>query len=248
MIRSMTTDTSRVALITGASRGLGLEIARSYGRQGYTLIITARGADALQGAVHELEKMTQVLALPGDVADPLHVAALVQTGLDAFGHVDVLVNNASELGPSPMPALEEYPLDALRRVMEVNVLGPLHLVQLVLPGMRARGRGVIINVSSDAAVEAYAGWGGYGASKAALEHISRTLAVELEGSGITVLAVDPGDMDTRMHRDAEPGVDLSALPTPDVPAPAFLRLAENAAASGRVKAMDLVKEGTHAGA
>lgn len=244
----MATKTNRVALITGASRGLGLEIARTFGRQGYGLIVTARGADALHDAVRELQKLTEVLALPGDVADSLHVATLVRTGLDTFGHIDVLVNNASELGPSPMPALEEYPLDALRTVIEVNVLGPLHLIQRVLPGMRARGHGVIINVSSDAGVEAYAGWGGYGASKAALEHISRTLAAELEGSGITVLAVDPGDMDTRMHRDAEPGVDLSALPTPDVPAPAFLHLAENAAASGRVKAMDLVKEGTHAGA
>lgn len=244
----MTSETKRVALITGASRGLGLEIARIYGRQDYHLIVTARGAQALHDAAHELEALTEVLALPGDVADPGHAATLVRAGLDRFGHIDVLVNNASQLGPSPLPPLEYLPIDALRTVMEVNVIAPLHLAQLVLPGMKARGHGVIINVSSDAAVEAYAGWGGYGASKAALEHLSRTLAVELEGTGIAVHAVDPGDMDTQMHRDAEPGIDLSDLPTPDLPAPAFLRLAEYGAASGRVSALDLIEEDRHAGA
>jgi len=137
-----------------------------------------------------------------------HVAGAreaAQAGRRAFGTVDVLINNASELGPSPMPALEELDWRDFLRVLRVNVAGPLHLAQLVIPGMRARGEGVIINVSSDAGVNAYPGWGGYGASKAALEHLSRTLAAELDGSGIRVYVVDPGDMNTRMHRDAEPG-------------------------------------------
>jgi NAD(P)-dependent dehydrogenase (short-subunit alcohol dehydrogenase family) len=244
----MTIETTRVALVTGASRGLGLEVAREYARRGYGLILTARGEDDLVIAARELEGLTEVLALAGDVAVAEHVSALVRSGLDRFGHIDVLVNNASELGPSPMPALDAFPLDAFRTVLDVNVVGPLHLTQLVLPGMKAQGHGAIINVTSDAGVESYAGWGGYGASKAALEHVSRTLAVELEGTGITVLVIDPGDMDTQMHRDAEPGIDLSALPAPDVPAPAFLELVETRAPSGRFKALDLVEGGHHVGA
>src|SRR5262249_8337219 len=154
---------------------------------------------------------------------------------------DVLVNNASSIGPSPMSALEAYPLDALAQVFEVNAIAPLHLIQLVLPGMRARGEGAIVNVTSDAAVQAYPTWGGYRASKAALEHLSRVLAAELEGSGIRVYVVDPGDMNTQMHRDAEPGVDLSHLPGPAVPAPAFLRLVEEEIAPfGRFEAQALL--------
>jgi NAD(P)-dependent dehydrogenase (short-subunit alcohol dehydrogenase family) len=137
-----------------------------------------------------------------------------------------------------MPALEAYRWQDLERVLRVNVLAPLHLTQLVLPGMRARREGVVINVTSDAGVEAYAGWGGYGASKAALEHLSRTLAAELEGTGIRVYAVDPGDMNTEMHRLAEPGVDLSGLPGPEVAAPRFVSLVEQETApSGRFQAM-----------
>ncbi|HEY8684342.1 MAG TPA: SDR family oxidoreductase [Chloroflexota bacterium] len=244
----MTAKTQKVALITGASRGLGLEIARVYAREGFCLIISARGEDALSAAARELALHTEVLAIPGDVAIGSHASALVRDGLNRFGHIDVLVNNASELGPTPMPPLETFPLDGFRAVLEVNVLAPLRLAQLVLPEMKSRGYGVIINVTSDAAMEAYPGWGGYAASKAALEHISRTLTVELEGTGIAVFAIDPGDMDTQMHRDAEPGTDLSSLLTPDVPAPAFLRLAQRAIASGRFKALDLIAEGQHAGA
>lgn len=244
----MTNKTNTVALITGASHGLGLEVARQYASHGYRLILTARGEKALESAARELQGVTEVLATAGNVTDAAHVAALVQNGLDRFGHIDVLVNNASELGPSPMPALEAFPLDAFRAVLDVNVIAPLRLIQLVLPGMKARARGVIINVTSDAGVEAYAGWGGYGASKAALEHVSRTLAAELEGTGIAVVAIDPGDMDTRMHRDAEPGIDLSALPTPDVPAPAFLQVVETGASSGRLRALDFIEGEHHVGA
>jgi NAD(P)-dependent dehydrogenase (short-subunit alcohol dehydrogenase family) len=222
----MTTLTGSVALITGASRGLGLEIARLYATRGARLVITARGAEALAAAEAELARHADVLALPADVADPAQASSLVAAAIERFGAVDVLVNNASALGPSPMPPLERYPLDALADVLRTNALAPLCLAQLVLPAMRQRGAGVIVNVTSDAGVNAYPGWGGYGASKAALEHLSRTLAAELEGSGIRVYVVDPGDMNTRMHQDAEPGVDLAYLPGPQVAAPAFVRLVE----------------------
>jgi len=224
-----------VALITGASRGLGLEIARAYARRGARLVIAARGEGALAAAAAKLRERSDVLALALDVSEDAE--ALVAAAVERFGRVDVLVNNASELGPSPMPRLEDYPWQELERVLRVNVLAPLHLAQLVLPGMRARGAGVIINVSSDAGVEAYPGWGGYGASKAALEHVSRTLAAELAGTGVRVYAVDPGDMNTVMHELAEPGEDLSGLPGPEVAAPAFVHLVEReTAAYARVKA------------
>jgi short-subunit dehydrogenase len=236
----MSSQVTQVALITGASRGLGLEIARLLARRGYGLILTARGAAALEAAAAELRRETEVVALAGDVADPSHAARLVQAGLDRFGRIDVLLNNASTIGPSPMPALADYPVDAFADVLRTNVAAPLQLITLVLPNMRARGTGVIVNVTSDAAVQAYPGWGGYGASKAALEHLSRVLAAELTGSGVRVYTVDPGDMNTVMHQEAEPGVDLQHLPGPAVAAPAFVHLIENeTAAAGRFEAQAL---------
>lgn len=229
-----------VALVTGASRGLGLEIARAYAARGADLVIAARSADKLDAAASELRQRTDVVALAVDVSE--EAERLVQAGLDRFGRIDVLVNNASELGPSPMPQLDAFPWRELERVMRVNVLAPLHLAQLVLPGMKERGAGVIINVTSDAGVESYPGWGGYGASKAALEHVSGTLAAELEGSGVRVYVVDPGDMNTVMHQLAEPGEDLSGLPQPSVSAPAFVRLVEEETAPfARVKAQELLE-------
>ena len=233
-------STPQVALITGASRGLGLEIARLYARRGLRLVLTARDPTPLQRAADELARVTEVVALEGDVADRAHATRLVAAGLDRFGRIDVLINNASELGPSPMPELERMPLDAFDRVLRVNVEAPLSLTQLVLPGMRARGSGLIVNVTSDAGVHAYPTWGGYGASKAALEHLSRVLAAELDGSGIRVFVVDPGDMDTAMHRAAEPGVDLSHLPGPDAVAPAFVQLLDRDVPFGRFEAQRLV--------
>ena len=228
----------RVALVTGASRGLGFEIAKLYARSGAKLVIAARNGNQLEAAAEELRQQTAVVALAVDVSE--EAKRLVKAGLERFGRIDVLINNASELGPSPMPPLEQYAWQDLQRVFRVNVLAPLHLAQLVLPGMKERGEGVIINVTSDAGVEAYPGWGGYGASKAALEHLSRTLAAELEGTGIRVYAVDPGDMNTAMHGLAEPGVDLSSLPGPEVPAPAFVGLVEEETAPfARVKAQEL---------
>lgn len=204
------------------------------------LILTARGAKRLQHAAEELRAFTDVLHMAGDVADPAHAEQLVATGLDYFGRIDVLINNASELGPSPMPELQRLAPETLEGILRVNVVAPLRLIQLVLPGMRAGGSGLIVNVTSDAGVQAYPAWGGYGASKAALEHLSRVLAVELEGSGVRVFVVDPGDMDTAMHRAAEPGVDLSHLPGPDVVAPALARLLDEPAAFGRFEAQRML--------
>jgi NAD(P)-dependent dehydrogenase (short-subunit alcohol dehydrogenase family) len=231
-----------VAVITGASRGLGLEIARLFARKGAKFVIAARGDRALRGVAAELSRTTDVAAVAVDVSEDAEQIAKV--ALDRFGRVDILINNASEIGPSPMPALDAYSWEALLHVFRVNAVAPLHLIQLLLPQMKARGEGVIINVTSDAGVQAYPGWGGYGASKAALEHISRTLAAELNGSGIRIYAVDPGDMNTEMHRQAEPGVDLSHLPGPEVPAPAFVYLVEEETTpSGRFEALKLLRSG-----
>jgi NAD(P)-dependent dehydrogenase (short-subunit alcohol dehydrogenase family) len=230
----------RVAVITGASRGLGREIARLYARQGARLVLVARGEAALREAAEELSGLTETLAVAADVGEDAE--RIVQTALGRFGRVDVLINNASEIGPSPMPYLEVYPRDALLRVFRINAVAPVHLTQLLLPQMKARREGVIINVTSDAGVRAYLGWGGYGASKTALEHLSRVLARELEGSGVRVYLVDPGDMNTEMHRQAEPGVDLSGLPGPEVSAPAFVYLVEEETApSGRFEAMKIAE-------
>ncbi len=230
----------RIAVITGASRGLGLEIARLFARKGARLVLVARGEPALREAAEELSRTTDVLAVAMDVGEDAEQIA--KAALDRFGRVDVIVNNASELGPTPMPTLDNYPWDELLHVLRINAVAPLHLIQLLLPQMKTRGEGVIINVSSDAGVQAYPGWGGYGASKAALEHISRVLAAELDGSGVRIYAVDPGDMNTEMHRQAEPGVDLSHLPGPEVPAPAFVYLVEEETArSGRFEALELIR-------
>jgi NAD(P)-dependent dehydrogenase (short-subunit alcohol dehydrogenase family) len=240
-MNSTSTQNRKVALITGSSQGLGLHIARLYAQLGLALILTARHSERLERAARELSKKTAVLAIAGDVGDSGHLNTLVTSGLDRFGRIDVLINNASELGPSPMPELRALQSRDFERILRVNVVAPLELIQRVLPGMRARGDGLIVNVSSDAGAEAYPTWGGYGASKAALEHLSRVLAAELEGSGIRVFVVDPGDMDTAMHRAAEPGVDLSHLPTPDRVAPAFVRLLDEPADFGRFEAQQMLQ-------
>lgn len=209
-----------VVLITGASKGLGRAFAHELARLGHPLILNARGAEELREVERELSPFTKVVAIAGDVSEIAEEIAA--RGIQEFGRVDVLINNASEIGPSPMPPLELYPWDALLRVFKINAVAPFHLIQLLLPGMRSRGHGTIVNISSDAAVNAYAGWGGYGGSKAALQHMSRILEKELEGSGVRVLVIDPGDMNTEMHRLAEPGIDLSHLPDPSSVAPRIL--------------------------
>lgn len=206
----------RVALITGASRGLGATLAEFLARQGYDLITTARGREPLERAAQTLEgRGGEVVAIAGDVADDEHRRRLVAAA-ESLGRLDLLVNNASTLGATPLPGLADYPLDDLENVFVVNVLAPLALTQLALPLLTA-SKGLIVNLSSDAAVGGYPGWGGYGASKAALDLITRTLADELRGVG--VVAVDPGDMRTEMHQLAFPGEDISDRPLPDVTLP-----------------------------
>lgn len=224
----------KVILVTGASRGLGREISRRFALRGARLVLVARGATALDEIARELQAHTEVLALVADVSEDAERIAVA--ALERFGRVDVLINNASTIGSSPMPRLEDLSWEELARVLRVNVIAPLHLTQLLIPGMRARGQGAIVNITSDAAVQAYPGWGAYGTSKAALEHMSRILTAELEGSGIAVYTVDPGDMNTRMHEEAEPGVDLSHLPLPSESAPFFEALVEGRPSSGRFQA------------
>ncbi len=192
----------------------------------------ARGGGPLEAARAELAEVTDVVALAGDVADADHRQALV----DAAGaRIDLLVNNASVLGPSPLPRLAEYPLDELEHVLAVNVVAPLALAQLALP--RLAPGGAILNVTSDAAVEPYEGWGGYGASKAALEQLSAVLAAERPD--LRIYAVDPGDMRTQMHQDAFPGEDISDRPSPEESVPGLLALVDGTLPSGRYRARDL---------
>lgn len=251
---------SKIALITGASRGLGLALARALAERGWRLIIDARGAEALERARAELAGKTQVLAFPGDVAKDWHRQALIEAARE-LGGLDVLVNNASVLGPqgvavgvlppsevrgghsgfapnlSPQPNLAEYPLEVLEQVYRVNVLAPLRLIQLALPVLKPGAR--ILNVTSDAGVEAYPGWGGYGSSKAALEQLSHVLAVE--HPELRVYWVDPGDMNTQMQQEAFPGEDISDRPPPEASVPGFLELFEGDWPSGRYKAREVGK-------
>lgn len=210
--------TSHVALITGASRGLGAALAQFLATDGYDLILTARGPNDLNTTTEPLRQYGgQIITLPGDMADPAHRAALINAA-QQLGRLDVLFNNASTLGPTPLLNLADYPLDAFADVLNINVIAPLGLIQLALPLLKASS-GLVVNLSSDAAIGAYPTWGGYGASKAALDLVSRTLAAELEGTRIAVVAVDPGDLNTQMHQDAYPGEDISNLPTPDATLP-----------------------------
>jgi NAD(P)-dependent dehydrogenase (short-subunit alcohol dehydrogenase family) len=223
----------KTAVVTGASRGLGRVIATFLANSGYDVVVTARSSEALDEMVDGLSSHSgRVIAVAGDVTDAQHRQALVEVISD-LGGLDVLVNNASDLGPSPMPALIDYPLDALRRVLDVNAVAPVALVQELLPSLRAR-RGLIANITSDAAVGAYENWGGYGASKAALELIGRTLAAELAEHGVASVVVDPGDMRTDMHQAAFPGEDISDRPLPDVTVPfwAWLFAADHSAING----------------
>jgi NAD(P)-dependent dehydrogenase (short-subunit alcohol dehydrogenase family) len=228
------TSSSPTALITGASRGLGLALARALAQRSWTLIIDARGADALEAATNELSAFTHVTAIPGDVTDSEHQKALVQAAHGAGG-IDVLVNNASILGPSPQPALLDYPLDVLAEVYRTNVIAPLALIQAMRHELRPHAR--IINITSDAAVEPYAGWGGYGSGKAALEQLSNILAAELPEYG--VYWVDPGDMRTELHQLAFPGEDISDRPLPEESVPGLLTLLAGDLPSGRYQARRL---------
>ena len=223
----MTSTSQQTALVTGAGRGLGLALARALLADGWRVVADARRADHLAAA------LPGAIVVPGDVTDPAHREALAAAVGDPLG---LLVNNASDLGPSPLPRLADVPLAAARQVYETNVLAPLALTQLFLPRLRAAGA-AILNISSDAAVEAYAGWGAYGSSKAALDQLTAVLAAE--EPELAVYAVDPGDMRTEMHQAAFPGEDISDRPAPETVVPALLRLIATRPPSGRLRAADL---------
>jgi NAD(P)-dependent dehydrogenase (short-subunit alcohol dehydrogenase family) len=228
-----------VALITGASRGLGRAAARALARRSWSLVVDARREDDLVDATRGLH---DVVAIAGDVTSSGHRADLA-AAVRTLGRLDVLVNNASSLGPSPLPPLRRYELGELRRVYETNVLAPLALIQSLADQLETSG-GAVINVSSDAAVEAYPGWGGYGSSKAALDQLTAVLAAE--ESGLRCYAFDPGDMRTDMHQQAFPGEDISDRPEPERVVPALLRLIDERPPSGRYRAADLASESAEA--
>ncbi|MCG5215223.1 SDR family NAD(P)-dependent oxidoreductase [Streptosporangium soli] len=211
------------ALITGASRGLGLALARALAGRGWNLVLTARGADDLNRVGHELG----ATVLPGDVTDPAHRDRLIR----AVPELDLLVNNASGLGATPLPPLADYPLAELAGLFEANVLAPLALVQGALPALRAR-KGAIVNITSDAAVEPYEGWGGYGATKAALDQLSNVLAIE--EPEVAVWWLDPGEMNTRMLAGAIGAAEAGGAPHPETVVPTILRLLDNRPVSGRL--------------
>ena len=233
----------RTALVTGASRGLGLALARTLVGRGWALVLDARDGAALEDAATSITtdgpvvtSTAPVRVVPGDVADPRHRERLA-AAVEALGGLDLLVSNASSLGPTPLPPLAEVPAHALTELLEVNTVAPLALLQAVLPWLR-ESRGTVVDVTSDVAVEAVAGWGAYGASKAALDQLSAVLA--LEHPELAVYAFDPGDMRTAMHQAAFPGEDISDRPDPRTVVPALLRLVDDRPPSGRYRASDLL--------
>jgi NAD(P)-dependent dehydrogenase (short-subunit alcohol dehydrogenase family) len=237
MSRSETTD---VAIVTGASRGFGRALTAALLERGWTVVADARRAEELAATVDAFTS-PRLTAIAGDVTDASHCAAVVDAAIRT-GPLRLLVNNASRLGPSPQPKLADYPLVDLRTVYDVNVFAPLALIQMALPAL-ARTNGVIVNLTSDAAIEAYDGWGGYGSSKTALDQLSAILAVE--NQAVRVYAFDPGDMRTDMHQAAFPGQDISDRADPASVVPALLRLLDTKPAAGRYRASDLAVTGAH---
>jgi NAD(P)-dependent dehydrogenase (short-subunit alcohol dehydrogenase family) len=226
--------TPQVAIVTGASRGLGRALAAGLARDGWRLVVNGRDPTALARARSELPG--DVAAVAGDITDPAHRAELVTVATE-LGPLGLLVHNAGVLGPSPLPPMSSFPLPALRDLVEATLVAPLALTQLALPFLRDTA-GSLVAISSDAAVEAYPGWGGYGAAKAALDQAMRVVAVE--EPTVRVWSVDPGDLRTRMHQAAVPGEDISDRPLPETVVPAFLRLLDERPGSGRVRLADLL--------
>jgi NAD(P)-dependent dehydrogenase (short-subunit alcohol dehydrogenase family) len=233
-----------VAIVTGASRGLGQALANGLVQAGWSVVIDGRDRSTLNASADRMRAVAtegaRVVAVPGDITDAEHRHALTDAAV-ALGGLDLLVNNAGTLGTSPLPSLADYPLDELRVAFEVNVVAPLGLVQDVLPFLLDSPRPRLIDITSDAGVEAYEGWGGYGAGKAALDHLGAVLAVEFPS--LTVWSVDPGDLRTVMHQAAFPGEDISDRPEPSTVVPAFLDLIESNRPSGRYRAAELLSSG-----
>ena len=223
------------ALITGASGGLGLALAQTLAQRHWHLVLDARGGDRLRSVAATLRSQTTVDAVPGSVTDPAHREALA-AAVGRAGGLDLMVHNASDLGGSPQPALKDLDTATFDRILATNVVAPLQLTRLVLPALGAAG-GTVLAISSDAAAEHYEGWGGYGASKAALDHLVGTFAAEVPS--VRWYAVDPGDMRTQMHQDAFPGEDISDRPLPETVVPSLLRLLETRPPSGRYRAADI---------
>jgi NAD(P)-dependent dehydrogenase (short-subunit alcohol dehydrogenase family) len=230
----MSHSNESIAIVTGASRGLGLATAHALAERGWTLIIDARIGNDLSAAKESIGE--GVVAITGDVSNAAHRQDLIQAASDAGG-LDLLINNASLLGPSPQPTLESYPVDVLREVYEVNLMAPLALIQSALPLLRSR-RGTVVNITSDAATEAYPGWGGYGSSKAALNQMTNILTAE--EPDVSFYRFDPGDMNTKMHQEAFPGEDISDRPPPENSVPALIALIEGRAPSGHYRVDDVV--------
>ena len=226
------------ALITGASRGLGLALARELAQKGWGLIIDGRGRKALEEVRIELSKKTNIIAITGDITAESHRKKLAKAAHDLDG-LDAVINNASFLGPSPQPSLMEYPLDVLEQVYQTNVIAPLALIQILHPTLRLDA--CIMNITSDAGVEAYGGWGGYGSSKAALEHLSHIFAEE--NPSLRVYWVDPGDMRTQMQQEAFPDEDISDRPLPEESVPGLINLIEGHQPSGRYRAREFISTG-----
>ncbi len=229
-----TAELTPVALVTGGSKGLGRALVSELAARGWSVVFDARGGAALRRVSAELGE--HGTAIEGDVADPDHRAQLIRA-VTRIGRLDLLVNNASELGPSPLATLDRFPQAELEHVLRVNVLAPFALLQLALPHL-VSAKGIVVNVTSDAAVEPYAGWGGYGGSKAALDQLSAVLGAEQPGIG--VYAFDPGDMRTEMHQAAFPGEDISDRPPAETVVPALMALLDERPPSGRYRATDLL--------
>jgi NAD(P)-dependent dehydrogenase (short-subunit alcohol dehydrogenase family) len=235
----------RVAVITGASRGLGRAMSLAFAREGADLVLCARDETVLKSVAEEARAQgANVLTVVADMGLTRDVERLVVLALERFDRVDVLVNNASELGPTPLPYLIDYPPHVFNDVVKVNLMAPFHLIWSLLGGMLQRRDGVIINVSSDVAVHGYPGWGAYSVSKAALDGLTRTWAAELEGTGVKIYAIDPGDMNTDMHRAALPDDDPADLADPTDVAEAFVELATGSIdpGTGRLEASELLKQ------
>jgi NAD(P)-dependent dehydrogenase (short-subunit alcohol dehydrogenase family) len=232
-----------VAIVTGASRGLGAALAEGLARTGWSVVIDARDPEGLDREARRIRAAAapgvDVVVVPGDVTDVEHRHELIAAAF-GLGGLDLLVNNAGTLGASPLPPLSDYPLGELRVAFEANVVAPLGLIQDALPLLMDSPYPRLIDITSDAAVEAYDGWGGYGAGKAALEHLGSVLSVEIPS--LTVWSVDPGDLRTAMHQAAFPGEDISDRPEPDSVVPAFLELIESRRPSGRYRAAEIVIE------